>query len=166
MGLRRRGELPLRVWLGVALTLDRFWLSAEVDLQHPLDNPTVGVERDFVWNARVGAHYEVDESVRVGAGLFTDNRTRTRIRYLGEENMDYYGGTLGLELRTPHRLGEGEDADSLIFSSTFALRYAVGVGEVVGLSLDPTVGELASPDPLLASTVHEISLHIGSALFF
>ena len=59
-----------------------------------------------------------------------------------------------------------EDADTLVFSSTFALRYAVGVGEVGGLSLDPRDGTFADPSPVLGATIHELSLHVGSALYF
>ena len=162
------GEIgsPMRVTLGVALTLDRFWVSAEFDIQHPLDNGQLGIQRELVWNARVGARYEVDDAIGIGFGLFTDNSPFAGVEFLGDEQMDFYGGTFGVEIQTPHQLGEREDAQTLVFSTTIALRYAVGVGQAAGLSLDPRTGQFSEIDPVLGSTQHEASLHLGSALLF
>lgn len=155
---------PGRFNLALAHRFQRGWIAAEIDVQPPLDLDPV-TQRRFVWNVRVGARYEVDERLGIGAGVFTDHSEWTPIRELGETRIDFYGVTAGLEYRTPHVLGENESADSLVFSTTVALRYAVGLGEVGGLRFDPQFGTTGATVPI-STTVHEASLHIGSALYF
>lgn len=50
-----------------------------------------------------------------------------------------------------------------MFSTTVALRYALGIGEIGSLPFDP----LDIPQDRPAEvTIHELSLHVGSALDF
>ena len=123
------------------------------------------VARSFVWNVRVGGRYEVDSQIGIGAGFFTDHSENSPIDELGATHVDFYGVSLGLEFQTPHELGEGERAPDLVFSTTAALRYAVGVGQVGGLLFDPQRGLERDTVPI-GTTIHEIGLHIGSALYF
>ncbi|HBQ19647.1 MAG TPA: hypothetical protein DEF51_53825, partial [Myxococcales bacterium] len=87
------------------------------------------------------------------------------IEGLGQTQVDFVGWTAGFEYRTPHQLGENEDASSLIFSTTAALRYAIGWGQVGGLRFDPSNGTARETFPV-GTTIHELGLHIGSALYF
>lgn len=158
---------PTRIRLSAAYRFDRAWIALDVDLQHELSTPSVGIERRWLFNARVGARYWIDENVSMGAGLFTDLSPFRAPTVFGQTHVDFFGGSLGLEMHTPHRLGQGEAADSLVFSQTFALRYAAGVGAIGGLSFDPSLaGENAATLVATETTIHEISLHIGSALLF
>ncbi|MGE0792232.1 MAG: hypothetical protein AB7S26_41550 [Sandaracinaceae bacterium] len=155
---------PGRLGFALGYRWDRGWIAAELDIQPPLEGVGV-VERRFVWNLRLGARYEVDRSIGVGAGVFTDQSEQSPIQDLGQTRVDFYGVSGGVEVRTPHRLGEGESADELVFSTTIALRYAVGVGEVGGLLFDPANG-LTQQTVAVQTTIHEFGLHIGSALYF
>ncbi len=85
--------------------------------------------------------------------------------HVGQTQVDFYGLSLGFEYTTPHELGHGERAPNLVFSTTAAVRYAVGIGHVGGLLFDPSVGSRQRTVPI-DTTIHEIGLHIGSALYF
>jgi len=169
MGLVPRVDLvtPAQLRTGLALRLDRGWVAIDVDISHEMSALELGIERPWLVNVRVGGRYEVDPGVSVGAGLFTDLSPVRRIQTYGETQIDFYGGSLGLELHTPHRMAEGEQAPTIVFSQTFALRYAFGLGTIGGLRFDTTQPE----DSQISingtrTTVHELGLHVGSALDF
>lgn len=150
--------------LALGYQWDRGWFAFEIDFHPPLEVPDV-VQRRFVWNIRIGGRVELDDNLAFGAGLFTDQSEQQPITDLNQTRVDFYGLTGGFEVRTPHDLGENEDADDLIFSTTIAVRYALGVGEVGGLLFDPQRGIEQATRPV-ETTVHEVGLHIGSALYF
>jgi hypothetical protein len=155
---------PGRFTLAFAHRFARGWIDAEIDVQPPLDVDSV-IQRQLVWNVRVGGRYEIDDHVGVGVGAFTDNSEGSPIAAFGRTRVDFYGGTLGLEYRTSHALGPHESADTMVFSTTFALRYAYGIGEVGGLAFDPAAPNEGAVVPI-RTTIHELSLHVGSALYF
>lgn len=155
---------PGQLALAFAHRFDRGWVAIELDVQPPFDVEGV-LRRRLVYNVRVGGRYELDERVGVGFGLFTDRSEGSPIRELGETRVDFYGLSAGLEYRTPHRLNEEEGGRTMVFSTTFALRYAFGLGEVGGLRFDPTRGTDPETVPV-GTTIHELGLHVGSALYF
>lgn len=150
--------------LAFAHRFSRGWVAGEIDVQPPLEVDAV-LRRRLVWNVRVGGSYRVDDRFTVGFGAFTDHSDRSPIAELGQTRVDFYGVTVGLEYRTRHDLGAAEQGKSLIFSTTFALRYAYGSGEVGGLLFDPTRG--TQRDTVAIRThIHEAGLHVGSAVYF
>ena len=155
---------PGRFNLAFALRNELGWIALELDVQPPIEIEGL-LDRRFVWNVRFGGRYIVDESVAIGAGLFTDLSEQEPIEDVGQTRIDFIGASLGVEYRTTHRLGEGEGVDTLIFSTTVGVRYAYGFGEVGGLIFNPVEGTELDRIPISA-TVHEIGLHLGSALYF
>ncbi len=154
---------PGRFHIAFGHRFDRGWVAAELDVQPPLELDIL--QRRFVWNVRVGCHYQADDRIAVGFGAFTDHSEGSPISQLGETRVDFYGLTMGFEIRTPHLMDGGEAARDLIFSTTFALRYAMGVGEVGGLRFDPERGTHVDTIPI-DTTIHEAGIHVGSALYF
>lgn len=158
---------PARLRVGLAYRWATGWVGIDADVQHALSRPEVGVERGWIGGVRVGGLVQIEPQLSVGAGLFTDLDATRGIADYGETELDFFGGTLGLELRNPHRLGEGEGASDIVFVNTFALRYAVGVGRIGGLRFDTTAPLDTGISVIAVDTqVHEISLHLGSALYF
>lgn len=142
------------------------WLALEFDVQPPISNAGARVDRRAVVNARLGAYHRTSESVAVGAGLFSDRSPDRSASDVVSGSGDYYGATLGIEVSNKHRLEKGERADSLVLSSTFALRYAFSNGTLNGLLVSPSLIEEdfhASPGRLL---VHELGLYVGGGLGF
>lgn len=152
---------PLRVRLGAAVRVAAALLALEADLQPALHDDASGVDQPLIWNARVGARMQLDHRFDVGMGLFTD---RGYGRFLGGTRpQHFYGGTVGGEYRKIRRLADATPIDDeLTFSTTVALRYARGSGEVEGLRFPMQTGATHLAD----LTVHELTLHIGSGLYF
>ncbi|MET0341149.1 MAG: hypothetical protein ABW252_09105 [Polyangiales bacterium] len=153
--------MPLRVRLGVAMRVAEATLALEGDVQAPIEDEALGLDQDLVWNVRAGARVQVTRAINVGAGLFTD---RGFGRFFGENRAQhFYGGTVGAEYQKTRALaGEPAPHDALTFSTTVALRYARGSGKVEGLRFP----DLSGPPYLADLTVHELTLHIGSGLYF
>lgn len=162
---------PMRLRVSAAWRfMERAWIGLDVDVQHELSEPSLGIQRRWLVNGRVGGRFWLDENFSMGVGFFTDLSPRSAVVHYGETNIDFFGGSLGLELHTPHRLGPGESAETIVFAQTFALRYAAGVGTIGGLRVDAdvpiSIDRPTLPVATTATTVHELSLHIGSAVYF
>ncbi len=158
---------PTHLRAGLAIRGSRGWLAIDVDVAHDLSSDSLDIHRRWIFNARVGGRYYVDENFSVGGGLFTDTSPVSAIQAYGQTQIDFFGGALGLELHTPHSLAPGEAAPDIVFAQTFAFRYAVGIGRIGGLRFEDASAE-SSRDFVVSTntTVHELSLHIGSALYF
>lgn len=160
---------PARVLAGVAYEHERGFVSVEGDFSHGIEDEATRVRVEPTWNVRVGARVRVADDVTLGAGFFTDRSNQPPVRQLPDLDVDYYGGTVGLTWDTRVVLGPEEDADDLVFSSTFGLRYAIGVGDGISARFD-VVADDAEPfrsrsDPVDV-TFHELSLHVGSGVQF
>jgi hypothetical protein len=169
MGLVPRVDLvtPTQLRVGLVYRLDRGWIGVDADVSHELSSPELGIDRRWLVNVRVGGRYEIDPGVSIGAGLFTDLSPIQRIQNYGETRADFLGGSLGFELHTPHRMAEGEQAPTIVFSQTFALRYALGIGTIGGLRFDTTQpGATDVSINATRTTVHELALYVGSGLDF
>ena len=159
---------PARIRASIAHRFANGFVALEGDLAHPLDLPGDDLDRELLWNIRAGGRFWLDSRLALGFGLFTDlSPLRSDPQAYGLTHIDYFGGSAGIEILNPHTLGEGESASDLVFSSTIGLRYAVGTGHIGGLRFDAT----AASDSRVTvtqvhTTVHELALHIGSALYF
>jgi hypothetical protein len=157
-----------RVGLGLAYRVsDVCLVSAEADVQPSLTNRIADVEREAVFNARLGVYYQLRSALAVGAGLFTD-RSPDRLT-TGEISTagDFYGGSLGLELGERHFLDPDERAESLLFSTIVSLRYAHSSARTTRILVNPSpdTTELFQLVPGDMS-IHELSLYLGSGFAF
>ncbi|MGM0578431.1 MAG: OmpP1/FadL family transporter [Myxococcota bacterium] len=159
--------LPARVRLGVGWEGDRGRFDAEVDVQHGVtaDLPFGEVEREAVWNARVGGRVDVSPTVSLGFGAFTDRSAEPDPEDFAELHVDFYGVTTGVHWETAHRLADDEETPDFVLSTTVGLRYAYGTGDIGSLLVDFATDEVAS-FPAESLTVHEVSLHLGSGIWF
>ena len=155
---------PGQIQVGVSRALAGGRLSAQVEYSSAATGG--GDVRKPIINGRVGGSFPVSDRFALGGGLFTDRSPNVEPQDLGETKIHFYGGSFGGQFRTAHDVEEEDDEEEdrgLVFSTTIALRYALGLGEIGGLTFSPAV----PPQPSVADvTVHEVSLHIGSALDF
>jgi hypothetical protein len=158
---------PVRVKLGLAIGGPERWIALEGDLQPGLDNRLAA--RETTWNARLGGRARLSRHVSIGGGLFTDRAPDHPAREFGTSRIDFYGATAGVQLATAHSLERRDDDPprDLVFSTTIALRYAYGIGQVGGLRFDlDAPEESVVTDQPVDGDVHEFSLHLGSAIEF
>lgn len=156
---------PARVGAGVWLTPSpRLAVGMDVELRTGLDNPALALALDPVWNGRIGVRLAWSDELVVGAGLFTDFAPESEPpAALGDEVVDWVGGTVGATLRTPLALAkEPDEPEALVLSTTLALRYAVGIGRAGALALDDD----AITNPVRDVTYHDVMPFLGSSIQF
>ena len=107
----------------------------------------------------------------LGAGLFTDRSGAGTPAAFPDYRVDYYGATRGLQAREDRAPPAGEDGSTLRFSTTIALRYALGIGQSTRIEFDfrdaPETGLVGRVDGELVDVrYHELSLYVGSGLDF
>ena len=163
-GAARRGRItPVQLVLGLAYEFrrDRGWISVEGDYSPRLFLSRNDVNLRHNFNARIGARVRASEHLFVGLGLFTDRTPERAITDFPQFNIDYYGGSGGIELKRPYKLGQNERARDIIFSTSIAVRYAWGTGSSGAVRFD-----LASGDPSKLSyktgEVHPVHFHVWS----
>jgi hypothetical protein len=156
--------MPPQLVASVARNLgEKSFVSAEVDLQTPLRVVSLGVDRDTTINARIGGIARVSERVSLGAGFFTDRATRSVLTpTIGDDRVDYYGITIGGQLRTLLPLAD-RAGEPLVLTTTVSLRAAVGVGEARAYDLDLTRGLVARTSDV---TYYEFVPYLGSGITF
>ena len=148
----------------LAYTYGGTTVSVEVDVEPGLRSARTGVDSAFTLDARAGVTYALTSRIVLGAGLFSD---RGREPSSEVSSVDFYGGTLGVELCDLLGLASGERADSLVLSSVFALRYAYGRGRAATLLVDPEADVAALiGDADGRHVAHELAVHVGSGLRF
>ncbi|HEX5658959.1 MAG TPA: hypothetical protein VFX59_17315 [Polyangiales bacterium] len=157
---------PLRVRFGGSTELGPTTLALEGDVQSKVSDGKLEVDRKFTWNLRAGVRWVLNETLRLGAGLFTD-RGAERTDAWGAGSASFYGGTIGGQYEKVRWLasegdGSGKKA-GLTFSSTLALRYALGKGKVLGERLDES---LESETRGVGITINELTVHLGSGVYF
>lgn len=175
----RKSGFGATVNLNFAGTLALAWTPAEhtfvsLELDIQPGSRDDGIVRELVWNVRLGGVVPLSDTFRIGAGLFTDRSWEPRPKEAWVDRVNYYGVATGVYFETPLKVvavpaEEGEDAgtkDSLVFTSVFGLRYAVGFGETLRAVADPTGVHTDPSRTMIDLTFHEISLHIGTGLRF
>ncbi len=157
---------PAKLRMGMAYDYGDGQLIFDFDLAHALDLPSRDLDRVWLFNARIGLVHHLEENLSLGAGMFTDLSPNRDPTTFGATRIDFYGATFGVEWRTPHRLAEGDTAENIVFGTTIAGRYAFGTGKIGGLLFD---SENASNMPMVTpvrTSVHELSIHIGTCVLF
>lgn len=175
----------VRISIGVARHLRRGWVALEGSLSPPLQNPSWGIDRDLVWNLRLGGRFDLSERFSIGGGLFTDRRGGRAPRSFAEWHPDFYGGVLGAEYRKEILLG-GESksappdaaksgsapaparkARALTMATVLALRYSLGYGPFGTPDIDPR-GNTLHNLPVIPTRgfQHEIGIHLGSGVHY
>lgn len=167
----RDSSFEASIYLNGSGTLALAWtpsdaasLSLELDLAPA--STDAGVRRDFVWNVRLGGVVPVSDTVRLGAGIFTDQSPEPPPVAAWTDKVDFYGLAGGVYFETPLALAPGNDASSLVFTTTLGLRYALGLGTTLRAVADPTGVHTDPAMKPLDITFHEIGLHVGSGLRF
>ncbi len=153
---------PTRIRIGFAYSQPTFSLRFDGDFQHRLSNSEVSVERRRVINARLGLLWFVRPQWTLGFGAFTDRSPQTSPGTdPTERQVNFYGGTFGVAYGRERRLDpEHEEAPAIAFRSTFALRYAYGIGETVGFLLNEASPLNSRHD------VHELGFYVGASMSY
>jgi len=167
-GISGAAMSPARMHAGVAYDFDRARVALDLSYQARLRSAATDQDLAPVVNARLGGRYRLSPVFAIGGGLFTDRSAAGTPRSLGEARIDYYGVTAAIDIGTPYGIATRDGKPmtppgKLVFGTTVALSYALGVGTVVRGELGTSVAGLYREAPADV-TAHEILLHFGSTL--
>lgn len=166
-GLRSQFLRPMRAHLGVAHTFGKVEVAADGSLQAPSSGSGVPESTRAVANARLGVRGPVGKSTTLGGGVFTDRSPTKDNAGALTGSLNYYGGSLGLELSSLYRVRSEDDAKErpLVMSTTVAVAYMIGTGRLGNLTAAPGEGGgLVLGSSLERVVAHEIMIHVGSTL--
>jgi hypothetical protein len=159
---------PPRFVGGAAKRLGPLEISAEVEVRPKGTGITAAAP---VWNVRTGLLWFAGTSTLLGLGVFTDRTGASAPATFPDYRVDYYGVSAGWKRHNSVRLQSGESASSLLFSTTIALRYAMGLGQSTRIRFDfrdtPNTGlAVRVADERVDVVYHELSLYLGTGLEF
>jgi hypothetical protein len=159
---------PARLVVGFARRYAALEGSAELDVRLSGIGATAA---HAVWNARSGVVWNAGTRSVLGLGVFTDRSGAAAPVTFPDFRVDYYGVSAGWKRHNSVRLQTGEAASTLRFSTTLAVRYALGFGDATRIRFDFTntpatglVGRVA--DERESVVFHELSLYVGSGFEF
>lgn len=155
---------PPRLSLGMSRAFGDSYLALDVEGAPPLANPNRGIDRGWSINARLGGRWQATQRLALGLGLFTDLASQPLASAFAAERIDWFGGTLGLSLRTPLALVKNPRPDALVLVTTVSVRYAAGVGQFQGLVVDASTS--ATSTRAINVLYQEVVPYLGSALLF
>ena len=160
---------PPRFDAGVAKHLGPFELSLDAELR-PTGLGGSTAKRSVV-NVRSGVLWSVGKDTVIGAGVFSDRANTGAPVVFPDSRVDYYGVSAGWKQHHVLKVSSEEHRDSLLFSTTVAVRYAVGLGEATRIRFDfrdtpqsGVVGRVA--DERESVVYHEFSLYLGTGFEF
>jgi hypothetical protein len=159
---------PPRLTGGAAKAFGPVEASAEAELIPQGVGPT---DQRAVLNGRAGMLWRAGGKTLLGFGLFTDRSTAGPPAAFPDYRVDYYGVSGGWRRLNTVRLHPGEPSSSLTFSTTIAVRYALGLGQSTRIRFDfrdtPSTGDVARVDDELVNVVyHDLSVYLGSGFEF
>jgi len=148
---------------GIAFQGDWGWASIEGDVQPAYESPSLGIDRELVYNLRAGGRVRLGEVLALGFGLFTDRHAIPDDGgQLLQPRIHLYGGTIGVAYDDRHRLGDEEAARDIRFQTGFSLRLAYGQGKYSSLAFTQSGIE----SRLVDASLLEAGLYLTSGLYF
>lgn len=159
---------PPKATLALAYRHPRFWIGVEGDFSPGLHTAELGLDERAQVDVRAGARVWLGDVYSIGFGAFTDRATRPDPSIIGDHVVDYYGGAAGFHWSWRYPVTEKGQRRTLVFSSSVAARYAVGVARLAGALYAPkavTFDALSHlSDSRAEGTFHAVTLQLESGI--
>lgn len=169
---------PPKIVFGLAYRWRNGHLAIEADFSPAVRSLDVAspdaTEKEYLldvrslWNVRVGTIVRLTDSLEIGAGLYTDRSDARPPDDLGRVRVHYYGVTSGIRFANELRTTDGTTEGRIVFASTIAARYALGIGHAAALEFDLSSPQSFGVDrgPTADVVFHEVHLYVGSSLSY
>lgn len=146
---------------------ERYAVALDVDHALAFSDDAAGIDERAVTNLHAGAEVTFLPGWILGAGVFTDRAKDPPPEEWFDSKTDFYGVSASITRQRRYALKESTDTDEISFSTTFGVKYAVGLGDAKGLMafVDPD-----NPQPATLydtdTIAHELAIMVGSGLRF
>lgn len=170
LGLGTQLLTPFRFHAGLNYHFANIQASAEGSLLLPFKNEVADIQQRLTWNARAGLRGEVATRWAIGGGVYTDRSSSEAPEDFPGTQLNFYGVTVAVDWLSAYGVYaiDGvvlEEPHSLIFGTSLAFSYGIGVGQLASAEVGPVAGGQIEINPILSRVVaHEFSLHISSTI--
>jgi hypothetical protein len=164
------GAEPGSMRLGIAYVGDWGWVEGDLVVDFRLRSSRFLFNQRTVPNGRIGAVINVHKFVKLGLGAFTDLSQTEQLLLVGDREIDFFGGNLGV-LFTNKDTKNGSpqtraDDGKLLIAVAIGIRYSHGRGNMLGLLLPPFYNPAAIQTRPVDTKVNDVDINFGVKVFF
>lgn len=164
------GAEPGSMRLGIAYVGDWGWIEGDFVVDFKLRSSRFLFNQRTVPNGRIGAVINVHKFIKLGLGAFTDFSQTEQLLLVGDRQIDFFGGNLGILFTNKDtRDGSPEasaDNDKLLIAVAIGVRYSHGRGDLLGLVLPPSYDPDAIQTRAVDTKVNDADINFGVKVFF
>jgi hypothetical protein len=165
------GSEPGTMRLGIAYVGNWGWIEGDFVVDFRLRSSRFLFNQRTVPNGRIGAVINVHKFVKLGLGAFTDLSQTEQLLVVGDRQIDFFGGNLGVLFTnkdTKNRRPEEAMADGgkLLVAVAIGVRYSHGRGDMLGLLLPAFYDPAAIQTRPVDTKINDADINFGVKVFF
>lgn len=164
------GVEPGTMRVGIAYVGSWGWVEGDMVVDFKLRTSRFLYNQRTVPNGRLGAVFNIHKFVKLGLGAFTDFSQTVQLTALGDQQIDFFGGNLGVLFSnkdtSPNAQETTADDHKLLIAFAIAVRYAHGRGDLLGLSLPPFYDPDAIETLPVDAKVNDVDINFGVKILF
>jgi len=164
------GAEPGSMRLGIAYVGDWGWIEGDLVVDFRLRSSRFLFNQRTVPNGRVGVVVNVHKFVKLGLGAFTDVSQTEELLLIGDRQIDFFGGNLGVLFTNKdtksHTPETSADDDKLLIAFAIGIRYSHGRGNLLGLVLPPNYDPDAIQTRPVDTKINDVDINFGVKVFF
>jgi hypothetical protein len=160
------GAEPGVMRLGIAYLGKWGWIEGDFVVDFRLRSSRFLFNDTTVPNGKLGAIIRVHKLVKLGLGAFTDFSQTEELLSLGDRQVDFFGGNLGVLFSNKDVGPDAPKTDDIVIAIAIGLRYAHGRGNVLGLLLPANYDPAAIQTRPVDTKINEVDINFGVKIFF
>jgi hypothetical protein len=163
------GSEPGTMRLGIAFEGNWGWIEGDFVVDFKLRSSRFLFNQRTVPNGRIGVVINVHKFVKLGLGAFTDLSQTEQLLLIGERQIDFFGGNLGLLFTNKDTKNErpaASDDGKLLIAVAIGVRYSHGRGDMLGLLLPSFYDPDAIQTRTVDTKINDADINFGVKVFF
>jgi len=163
------GTEPGTMRLGIAYAGNWGWIEGDLVVDFKLRSSRFLFNQKTVPNGRIGVVINVHKFIKLGLGAFTDLSQTEQLVVLGDRQIDFFGGNLGLLFTnkdTKNKPPAASDDGKLLIAVAIGVRYSHGRGDMLGLLLPPFYDPAAIQTRPVDTKINDADINFGVKVFF
>lgn len=163
------GTEPGTMRLGIAYEGSWGWIEGDLVVDFKLRSSKFLFNQRTVPNGKIGVVINVHKFIKLGLGAFTDLSQTEQLVVLGDRQIDFFGGNLGLLFTnkdTKNKPPAAGDDGKLLIAVAIGVRYSHGRGNMLGLLLPPFYDPAAIQTRPVDTKINDADINFGVKVYF
>jgi hypothetical protein len=163
------GTEPGRMRLGIAYEGSWGWIEGDLVVDFKLRSSRFLINQRTVANGKIGVVINVHKFIKLGLGAFTDLSQTKQLEVVGERQIDFFGGNLGLLFTnkdTKNEPSASSNDGKLLIAVAIGVRYSHGRGDMLGLLLPAFYNPAAIQTRPVDTKINDADINFGVKVFF